>query len=150
WMTELCRSLGVNRGVLKLACGNRPLLGGHNHDFQRRAAFVETVHDLSQFPWPWPNESFDRVIAEDLLEHIDDIESLMGEVHRVLRPGGKLRLQLGVSSRDPNDRLRGCLLGHGPDSQGEQRKEWRIVSVSEDAFAGDRKLIWELEPAASY
>lgn len=39
---------------------------------------------------PFPNESFDLVMAMDIWEHIDDHWTAASEAHRVLRPGGKV------------------------------------------------------------
>ena len=39
---------------------------------------------------PFDDRSFDRVIASEVLEHIDDDESAFAELARVLRPGGRL------------------------------------------------------------
>ena len=39
---------------------------------------------------PFDDQSFDRVIASEVLEHIDDDESAFAELARVLRPGGRL------------------------------------------------------------
>lgn len=39
---------------------------------------------------PFDDETFDRVIASEVLEHIDDDESALAELARVLRPGGRL------------------------------------------------------------
>jgi SAM-dependent methyltransferase len=48
--------------------------------------FVE--HDLAVTPLPLAKASFDRVLLCLVLEHIADLRSLLGEVARVLRPGG--------------------------------------------------------------
>jgi SAM-dependent methyltransferase len=39
---------------------------------------------------PFPDASFDRVIASEVLEHIPDDEGAMAELARVLRPGGTM------------------------------------------------------------
>ncbi|MDP9074589.1 MAG: methyltransferase domain-containing protein, partial [Actinomycetota bacterium] len=39
---------------------------------------------------PFPNAVFDRVIAAEVLEHIPDDRAAMGELVRVLRPGGTM------------------------------------------------------------
>ena len=39
---------------------------------------------------PFPDGAFDRVIASEVLEHIPDDAAAMGELARVLRPGGTL------------------------------------------------------------
>ncbi len=39
---------------------------------------------------PFDDDSFDRVIASEVLEHVDDDGSAFAELARVLRPGGRL------------------------------------------------------------
>ena len=39
---------------------------------------------------PFPDDSFDRVIVSEVLEHIWDDERALVEIVRVLRPGGRL------------------------------------------------------------
>jgi SAM-dependent methyltransferase len=48
---------------------------------------------------PFPDESFDRVIAAEVLEHIPDDERALRELVRVLRPGG--RMAVTVPTRWP-------------------------------------------------
>jgi 2-polyprenyl-6-hydroxyphenyl methylase/3-demethylubiquinone-9 3-methyltransferase len=37
---------------------------------------------------PLPNDSVDRVVCMDVLEHVQDVGKVIAEVRRVLRPGG--------------------------------------------------------------
>jgi len=39
-------------------------------------------------PWSVPSESVDLVVCRYVLEHVEDPDLFLGEVHRVLRPGG--------------------------------------------------------------
>jgi SAM-dependent methyltransferase len=41
---------------------------------------------------PFPDKSFDGVLLNEVLEHVTDEEATLGEVARVLRPGGHLAL----------------------------------------------------------
>jgi SAM-dependent methyltransferase len=45
--------------------------------------------DVDQ-PLPFEDASFDGVVLKDLLEHVADPVAVVREVHRVLRPGGKV------------------------------------------------------------
>lgn len=53
---------------------------------------------------PFADESFDVVWAGEVLEHVQDGLGLLGEVHRVLRPDG--RLLLSTPDHGPLRRLR--------------------------------------------
>jgi SAM-dependent methyltransferase len=39
---------------------------------------------------PFPSESFDVVINNQVMEHVEDLDPVLREIHRVLRPGGKV------------------------------------------------------------
>ncbi len=41
---------------------------------------------------PYPDGAFDLVFASEVIEHVVDTERFLSELHRVLRPGGKLIL----------------------------------------------------------
>jgi len=56
---------------------------------------VEIVFDLGMaYQLPYPEGSFDRVLTSLVLHHLtrDDKQRAMGEVYRVLRPGGELHI----------------------------------------------------------
>jgi SAM-dependent methyltransferase len=50
---------------------------------------VDVVHDLNILPLPFPDERFDEIRCESILEHVQYIP-LLSEIHRILRPGGKV------------------------------------------------------------
>jgi SAM-dependent methyltransferase len=43
---------------------------------------------------PFANASFDKVICAEVLEHIPAYESVLAEIHRVLKPGGTLAVSV--------------------------------------------------------
>lgn len=49
---------------------------------------IETVHADVEEPFPFPDASFDVVLAGELLEHLRSPERVVAEARRVLRPGG--------------------------------------------------------------
>jgi len=97
--------------VLQLGCGVRPIEGAVNHDRERHHDYVDVAHDLDILPWPWADESFDRIIALDVMEHLKlDVQQWLDECWRVLVPDGVLVLRLPAwdhecSHRDPTHRL---------------------------------------------
>jgi SAM-dependent methyltransferase len=48
------------------------------------------VADLEQDRLPFKANSFDTVIAADFLEHVQNVGNIMKEIHRVLKPKGRL------------------------------------------------------------
>jgi SAM-dependent methyltransferase len=49
---------------------------------------IETIWADVEEPLPLEDETFDVVVAGELLEHVRDPDALVAEAHRVLRPGG--------------------------------------------------------------
>ncbi len=88
----------TTRTTLNLGAGNRIDRGDKgavNHDLTLHNPDIDVAHDLNDIPWPWDDESFDRVLAWAVLEHlrINLIESI-NECWRVLRPGGTVVVKL--------------------------------------------------------
>jgi len=48
--------------------------------------------DAERAPLPWTDGTFDAVVAAEVIEHVVDTDHLLGEIARVLRPGGALVL----------------------------------------------------------
>jgi SAM-dependent methyltransferase len=77
---------------LNLGCGNHILPGFVNLDISPGPG-VDVAHDLSKFPYPFKDGEFGFILASHVLEHLDDTIGVMGELHRILRPGGVLVLR---------------------------------------------------------
>lgn len=75
---------------LNLGCGTQILAGWHNVDLKRSDENV----DLGKFPWPWPDNSAEDILASHILEHFDREAGryFLAECWRVLVPGGVLHL----------------------------------------------------------
>jgi len=78
--------------ILSLGCGRRKA----ESDVVRVDISAEMnpdrVWDLDQVPWPFADSEFDTVECFDVIEHVESVVRCLEEVHRVLRPGGRLRL----------------------------------------------------------
>jgi len=83
---------------LNLGCGERKKDGFINIDWNREVE-PEIVHDLNKLPYPLEDSRFDLIEASHVLEHLDKPFSIMKEMHRLLKPGGKLIIKVPHFSR---------------------------------------------------
>ena len=67
---------------LNVGCGDDIKEGYTNLDFVKLGG-VDVVHDLNKFPWPFKDNTFDRVYASHVLEHVDDLIKIMKEIQRI-------------------------------------------------------------------
>jgi predicted SAM-dependent methyltransferase len=75
--------------VLNLGAGNRIIEGAINHDVVKHRPEIDVVCDLNELPWPWEDETFDKVIALSVLEHLrQNLLTSMDEIWRIAKPGG--------------------------------------------------------------
>lgn len=77
--------------VLNLGCGRKRMDDAVNLDASAEVG-ADVVHDLSQFPWPLESDSFDRVFAFDVIEHLGDVVRTMEEIYRVCRHDARVHI----------------------------------------------------------
>jgi SAM-dependent methyltransferase len=81
--------------ILNLGCGHRLIGNAVNHDVTQHRPEIDVVHDLNRVPWPWPDNSFDQVVARSVFEHLShDLVRSMDECWRILAPKGQIFLKL--------------------------------------------------------
>jgi SAM-dependent methyltransferase len=76
---------------LNIGCGRKRLPGFIGVDKFEGPA-TDVAHDLERFPWPFESGSVDYILMDNVLEHLTDTIGTMEECHRILRPGGILRV----------------------------------------------------------
>lgn len=77
--------------ILHLGCGSTKRAGAIGVDVLPLPG-VDVVHNLNSFPYPFANGEFSLVVAEHVLEHLEDVVSVVEEIHRILKPGGRLEI----------------------------------------------------------
>ncbi|HBT81649.1 hypothetical protein A2757_00620 [Candidatus Giovannonibacteria bacterium RIFCSPHIGHO2_01_FULL_48_47] len=82
-----------NKKALDVGCGGRKLPGAIGMDVRQEAG-VDIVHDANKTPWPFLDNSFDLVLFNQSLEHLEDVSRALGEARRVLKAGGRVILQV--------------------------------------------------------
>jgi SAM-dependent methyltransferase len=76
--------------TLSLGCGNNKRdLDAVGVDI-RPYDDVDVVHDITETPWPFEADWFDRIHAYSILEHLPNLPDVMAEIHRVCRDGAVL------------------------------------------------------------
>jgi SAM-dependent methyltransferase len=87
-MLEPVQIKGTRMIRLNLGSGGRPLPGYVNVDISPNAPNVDILHDLDKIPWPFEDDSVDEIVMSQCLEHLENHNMAMQEVHRILKPGG--------------------------------------------------------------
>ncbi len=78
--------------VLDVGCGIHKAPGSIGID-RNRASRADVICDLDRFPYPFADNSFDRVLAVHVIEHLSDVIAAVEEFHRILKPNGRIRIE---------------------------------------------------------
>ncbi len=78
---------------LDVGCGQNKQPGAVGIDIAPLPG-VDVVHDLNVYPYPLPDDNFDRVYCFSVLEHVDDVMRTMAELHRLMKDGAELHISL--------------------------------------------------------
>lgn len=74
---------------LHLGCGTNKRRGFLGVDINR-ASDADVIHNLNIFPYPFKSNRFQSVVAEHILEHLENIPKVFEEIYRITKPGGSL------------------------------------------------------------
>lgn len=84
--------------ILNLGCGRKYIEGAVNVDLESSSVKADRYVDLSvtELFGEWLNEenSYDRIIAHHLLEHVRDLPTLMTNCMLLLKEGGEMDIQV--------------------------------------------------------
>lgn len=85
--------------ILDIGCGTNPYMSESEDDEivhldVTDLSGVDVVWDLNNFPYPFKDNEFDMVIAYHVLEHLDNVVKVMGELWRILKPKGIVKIRV--------------------------------------------------------
>jgi SAM-dependent methyltransferase len=94
----------VRGSLIDLGCGKVPLYQAYKDYITEslcvdwpaslhKNPFLDTECDLN-LPLPFQDEHFDTIVLSDVLEHISNPQQLCHEMHRILKPDGKVILNV--------------------------------------------------------
>jgi SAM-dependent methyltransferase len=113
-LVDFVRALGDAERALDLGCGDGRLsaeLGARRlyaadvspvalERAQRRLGLETEIVELDpDAPLPLEDSQFDLVLCAETLEHVRDVQFVVSEIRRVLRPGGTLAVTTPAHSR---------------------------------------------------
>ncbi len=82
---------------LNLGCGHNKLDGHLNVDLFPECS-PDLVCDLEALPWPWPDDSAERVVFHHSLEHLGQdtrvFLGMMKELYRICRDGAEIQIDV--------------------------------------------------------
>ena len=77
--------------ILDIGCGRHKTPGAIGLDSNPRSD-ADVIHDLDRVPYPFPDDEFDLIVGNQVVEHVSDVLALMAELHRIAKPGALIRL----------------------------------------------------------
>jgi len=89
------RVVGLDLDLDSMRLASRRLRG--------RALELESLGEMNQgdaFRLPYANDTFDRIICSEVMEHVHDYRAAVGELARVTRPGGKLAITIPTATSE--------------------------------------------------
>lgn len=78
--------------ILDVGCGIRKFPGSIGVD-RNASTSADLICDLDRFPYPFADRSFDQLRAIHVVEHLTDVIRTMEEFHRLVRTGGRVRIE---------------------------------------------------------
>jgi SAM-dependent methyltransferase len=79
--------------ILDLGCGKNKVPGSVGVDMCQLPG-VDVTHELSRFPYPFETNSVDEIHMNHVLEHLDDTVTVLAELWRISKPGGRVHIRV--------------------------------------------------------
>ena len=77
--------------ILDVGCGVNKHKGAIGLDNNPRTG-ADVIHDLGVTPYPFPDDEFDLIVSNHVVEHVPDVMAFVTELYRITKPGGTIRL----------------------------------------------------------
>lgn len=88
----------IKAKCINIGCGYNKLQSDEHVEWINVDAFdnckPDVVHDLDSFPYPWEDNSIDRILAFHIMEHLQNWWGAFNECVRILKPGGTIEVRV--------------------------------------------------------
>lgn len=84
----------MSKVILNIGCGKTRIPGSIGVDVVDIENYVDVVHDLNVTPYPFEDNYADEIHLYHVLEHLQEPLKKLEELHRILKPGGKLHIRV--------------------------------------------------------
>ena len=81
----------ASKKILDVGCGWNKTPGATGMDSNPKT-HADVIHDLGDIPYPFPGNQFDEIICRHVAEHVPDVMSFVTEIHRIAKPGGRIKI----------------------------------------------------------
>ena len=142
---------------LNLGACNRAFPGFLSVDI---APPADVVTDLEK-AWPWPDSSVEAVKAFDIIEHLTDKIHLMNELHRVMKPGAKVEIEVPSATKgagafqDPTHKSYWTLnsFQYFQEGTGAYKRfarsygitaRFKVISLGEREYRDVKETVWKI------
>lgn len=77
--------------ILGVGCGANKTEGAIGLDNNPRTN-ADVIHDLGKLPYPFPDDEFDLVVSNHVVELVPDVMAFITELYRVTLNHGRIKL----------------------------------------------------------
>ena len=79
--------------ILHIGAGRKKIVGATTLDINPRLN-PDVVWNLNEYPYPFEDSTFDLVVCEHVIEHLQNVIGVMEELHRVTKMGGRVLIRV--------------------------------------------------------
>ena len=80
-----------SKKILDVGCGWNKMPGAIGIDANPKT-HADVIHNLGDVPYPFADDEFDEIVCRHVIEHVPDVIAFVGELYRITKPGGRIRI----------------------------------------------------------